>query len=356
MALLSKVKTHVISTTQTVLLRKPWMDCRRVGLRCGNSRRVTHSCLLLIAVVCLFLMSCIGPGVGIEIATFANHILPVRRTTNAGSGSIRAARSKLHQVRRAKTPLKWALAEKDYSQSQEKQHHEKEKVECGKLSAADDIGTLHDALVEDTVFFDIDETLLMPETPFIYGMPSSDSFLNRLGQCERSMLDDLSERMEEQYYTAPIGLVDPGIPSLISGLQKAGKRVFALTSRCPDDPKYERHNHVEVEVLRRSQIHFSPLGQDVQKFGNDTDVGGIFYACSSDKSQLISKVVSKGTPVALVDNTLNKLTTALDNLRVCLHGVHYTGANKLEQSDEARQDWMCRELHHLGKQCASCVI
>ena len=130
---------------------------------------------------------------------------------------------------------------------------------CGYLTrGVTSIAHLRGALTEPHIFFDIDETILMPDTPFISGMPGTDAFLQNLGSCEQKLLPHLEKGMEAAYYSAAETLVDPGLPSLIADLRGSGRRVLALTSRAHKG-KYGWHNDVVIDALVAAGVRFSPL-------------------------------------------------------------------------------------------------
>jgi len=72
------------------------------------------------------------------------------------------------------------------------------------------------------VFFDLDECIVMPATPFIDGLPGTDALMSKLSLCGDVVLSALRREMEEEYYRAPMMLVDAGLPSLISDCASAG--------------------------------------------------------------------------------------------------------------------------------------
>merc|ERR1712216_66713 len=183
------------------------------------------------------------------------------------------------------------------------------------------------------VFFDIDETIVMPHTPFIYGMPESDAFLDALGPCERRLLPELGPRMEAAYFGAPETLVDEDLPQLISDLQRSEKHVWALTARTSAADNHMWHNDIVIDYLLKTGVLFSPLPPSVAHLGNDTQVGGIFFSGGVDKGALIAQIVQH--PAILIDNTRGKLTKALAS-NGCLYGIHFTAAHAREHNDTSR--------------------
>lgn len=230
---------------------------------------------------------------------------------------------------------------------------------CGHaIAEAPKIDALRNLLNQDAamhVFFDLDETLVMPNTPFIYGMHGSDAFTNEMSSCEKEAMNQLGPRMEAAYYSAPLQLVDPGLPALIASLRKGGRSVWALTSRTLGD-KYEWHTQKVVEFLVAEGVFFAQLPSNMQDTGNDTQAGGMLFAGgeSKDKGAIIARIMPAGVASVLVDNTQHKLVTAVANQQVCLQGIHFSAADDLEQSDASRRSWVCKELGTLGIECETC--
>ncbi|CAE7706057.1 unnamed protein product [Symbiodinium sp. CCMP2592] len=207
-------------------------------------------------------------------------------------------------------------------------------------------------------FFDIDETILMPRTPFIYGMPKTDAFLKSLGHCEREALVWIGPQMEEAYYAAPLQLVVQGLPSVVRSLRQHGWHVYAATSRSTGDVPWDWHNDVVIEFLQAAGVEFSPLEDKFAHLGNATSIGGIFFVGGEhkDKGDLISQIVPHGVSAVLIDNTRRKLERALASTAtdVCLQGLHFVAAHHHEQDDVARSTWLCNELSRANVHCASC--
>ena len=226
---------------------------------------------------------------------------------------------------------------------------------CGQMHHASTLAELEEILQSlntSQIFFDLDETLLMPETPFIYGMPESDAFLARLEPCEQAALQDLRPRMEAAYYASPLRLVDPGLPRLIASLRADGKAVHGLTSRATGPVEYEWHNFVALDFLSAANIRFSDFPRGA---GNNTSIGGLKFVGgeNQNKGSFIASLARESSGAAvLVDNTLSKIEHAAQ--AACLQGVHFTAAHQIEQSASSRRDWICTQLAELGTRCPAC--
>ena len=196
------------------------------------------------------------------------------------------------------------------------------------------------------IFFDIDECLVMPATPFIDGLPGSDALNRKLDAlCGDDIRRVLRQRMVEAYYRAPLKLVDPGLPALISDVQARGVRIHGLTSRGSqrDQWEYAWHNTQVIDALARHGVRFSTLDvEHVGSHGFNTPAGGILY-CGGDPAAdkaAVMQHVTGGDPATLVDNSASKLCKATALGRACVHGVHFTAAWGREASDAERRRWI----------------
>ena len=234
---------------------------------------------------------------------------------------------------------------------------------CGQL--IDDISTvegLHELLADmhaRYAFFDLDETIIIPDTPFIYGMPGPDVFLEALSPCEKSAMSWLGSRMEAAYYAAPLKLVSKLLPSVIRDLQVQGWHVYALTSRGTGNVPYDWHARLVVDFLAAADVKFSPLQRHVAHLGNETVAGGMLFVGGelNNKADLIVQVVPTGASAVLIDNTRRKLEQALlstDPSAACLIGVHFVGAKRHEQDDASRREWLCMQLAQASVPCEGC--
>lgn len=230
---------------------------------------------------------------------------------------------------------------------------------CGGLinAAVEQLPAILEQRQVTDLYLDLDETIVLPDTPFIFGMPGTNGFIAHLDPCLSAAAATLTTRMEETYYEAPMQLVDPRLPQIIAEV-KHQMRVFALTSRHTGAASvWEAHNFQMIEFLAAAGIQFFVLPRGVA--GNETAVGGIIFAQGEkvNKGSIIKDMLrSPGQKAALVDNTLSKLESAMAVPDLCLVGNHFTAAHDLEQSDTARLRWMCKELIAMGGGCDSCGL
>ncbi len=67
-------------------------------------------------------------------------------------------------------------------------------------STADELWHVVHEQAASIVFFDLDETLVMPQTTFIYGLPRSDAYVSGLDSCMQTAFESkLGQKMEEAY-------------------------------------------------------------------------------------------------------------------------------------------------------------
>ena len=195
------------------------------------------------------------------------------------------------------------------------------------------------------VFFDVDECLVMPEAPFIDGLPGSDALVRKLTLCGEAVMSTLRARMVEAYYSAPIRMVDDDLPDLISHLRFRGVFVYGLTSR-GRTLDINWHNHRVVDALLSHRVRFSELpAEHMGRDGVNTKAGGILYAGGEhvNKAILMNRLTGGVAPATLIDNSAGKLFKATSFGRSCVHGVHFTAAWAREASDSERRRWI-REL------------
>ena len=192
------------------------------------------------------------------------------------------------------------------------------------------------------LFFDLDECMLMPATPFIDGLPGSDALTRKLVLCGDRVLTALRREMTEAYYEAPLKLVDDGFPYLISYLRARHVVVYGLTSRGTKQGPFTWHNEQISSALASHCVRFSELpAEHLGVHGANTKAGGVLYAggSGSHKAALMQRI-TRGAPSTLVDNSAGKLVKATSVSRACIHGIHFTAAWSREASDSERRQWI----------------
>lgn len=237
---------------------------------------------------------------------------------------------------------------------------------CSRIDDAVDVETLSYLVRNVThVFIDIDETLVLPKTPFIYGLPKSDAYMSHLSlTCDEETVGKLAGVMEDTYYDSPIQLVDEDFPGFIHNLQimmdKDVVKVFGLTSRGNNEPIDKARNLKLIDALQQHGIQFSRLESSFP-FASNTEVGGILWADGeySNKGRIMIEVLNadlggSGPKTAfLIDNTRRKLEAAIKTPELCLQGVHFTKSYSLEVPFSEKKDWVCQQLTRMQRSCKS---
>uniref|UniRef100_A0A0G4HR78 FCP1 homology domain-containing protein n=1 Tax=Chromera velia CCMP2878 TaxID=1169474 RepID=A0A0G4HR78_9ALVE len=214
---------------------------------------------------------------------------------------------------------------------------------------------------KDYFFFDIDETVLLPNTTFVYGLPATDRFLASLGTCEKAALPAVLPLMERAYYSSHEMLIDQDLPNVIRGLQERGHSISGLTSRCTEDAACAWHNEVVFESLDRFGVVFSDVHSNNSEWQR-----GVFFASDEDvrptdavqevsgKAKVIDNETETGQRAVLVDNTLKKLQLALAQARTCTVGIHFTAVFEMQKSQSEMTQWFCEALESLQVECPMC--
>lgn len=229
---------------------------------------------------------------------------------------------------------------------------------------------LHAASPIEVVFLDIDETLVIPATPFNYDLPRTLDFVRQFRKtCPDDKWRGIASKMEELYYDSPHMLVDPRWPQFMQGL---APHVVALTARPADDPSLG----ALVDTLQRFGIQFSTpwhIGTlpntgavtiDAEAAGGK--VGGIILANSGDKGRIILEYgdYSPVAPIsnfALVDNLLQNCLdaaqagTQASNLTGYL-SIHYTAAYDLDGAADDMEFLVAKWKGELGISPEDCPL
>ena len=228
------------------------------------------------------------------------------------------------------------------------------------------------------VFFDIDETLVMPNTTFIYGLPNTDTFLTNIKQHEylSQYYNYITTKMENEYYDSNIIVVNSNLPNLINYLRQHTQGVFGLTSRYFN---FE-HNQQLFEGMRKFGINFTRLSQtsldnlfsnknvtNCVDLRNISDIGTIIFRTNVCKNKW--KIISKFThylqnnrntdhynKAILVDNTKSKCINALEYAKLskfplCLKVFQYIEAFDKQKDLNEMQQRVCQYLDEKDLSC-----
>jgi len=187
--------------------------------------------------------------------------------------------------------------------------------------------------LNSVIFFDIDETIIIPNTSFIYGINSTDNFVLYLSKTlSPSLFNAYQTLFELSYYTAPVRLVEGQITlQTLSKLLDSGNHVHGLTARDFNG----QYTPILFEHLKNLGVEFSAVDPALKSFPNKD---GIIFANNTNKGEVMVyywKQFYKGWEgMALVDDSMSKCKGAQEVLRDAgLGGVstiyHYTAAQGL---------------------------
>jgi len=190
------------------------------------------------------------------------------------------------------------------------------------------------------VFFDVDETLVMRKTFFVYGFQQSD---NAREQLKKEFSEDkaqlILQDLEIIYSAAKPCIVDKKLVGLIRQLQREGHLVYALTS----NERNSTHMKKNREILKKTGIKFSklPLEGELYLTGaflyNERDINGMIYSGNgktSNKGLIVKEVYEtcfceshniSATNLVLIDNTFKKCTQAIEAFPE-MRTIHYVQA------------------------------
>jgi len=202
----------------------------------------------------------------------------------------------------------------------------------------------------DAVFFDIDETLVMPAAPFIYGLPRTDMFVKAFTQtCTGQTWQRISDELGRLYYSSPHFLVSPTLPSMLAKMQAAGVHVVALTSRsAAENGTSDLLGDLQRLGLSLSSAWFEgPLKPD-GAVARNTSVGAVIFGNSQNKGDIIASYVEhapgkNASSTVLVDNTHSKCKAAAEallNATFIHRSIHYTEAYNLDGQHDDMDFWM----------------
>jgi len=224
------------------------------------------------------------------------------------------------------------------------------------IISAPDLAKLEETLsmFEQTtvIFFDVDETLVLPRTaPFIYGTPSTDEFVNKwikgetANSCFSVMKKQLLGLMEKEYNDTPMELVDAGLPALLRKLKAKGHDLYAITSR----PANYVNNR---KLLSQLRILFPSWPfNNVQQLTTGEVRGEVIFTDYGDKGAVMREIVSSDGSAVLVDNSISKCWAALN---AGFDAVHFTEANN-HGTEKSMRIALCGYMRSLGHDsCAFC--
>jgi len=113
---------------------------------------------------------------------------------------------------------------------------------------------------ESYIFFDVDETLIIPKTNFVYGLSKCDEFIDAIkGQFRDNaeLLNQILRKMEELYYKSDVVLVEDQLTRDTIDILKNERncKVFGITSRGIN----EQYSELVLPHLMNFGIAFSKM-------------------------------------------------------------------------------------------------
>lgn len=221
----------------------------------------------------------------------------------------------------------------------------------------------------DAVFFDIDETIVIPAAPFIDGLPRSDAFVQQLKKnCAESAFQRIDREMERLYYESPHILVETASVEFLKGLE-VSKHVVALTAR----DYVSKYSRALLDDLSRLGIGFSDpwavgglqgtSATVVNATSKGGKVGGMIFAGGANKGEVISEYIklhqwNKAKRAVLVDNSLGNCKNAALAVPVWLGFLclHYTPAYRLGGEFDDLVYWTSTIQGSLGIRESECPV
>ena len=177
------------------------------------------------------------------------------------------------------------------------------------LRDLDSFSSLPHELQKSLIFFDIDETIFMPNTSFIYGFNKTDKFMDYLSTWEnQSLVKNISDIMESDYYNSKVFLIENNITrQTIESLMK-NNFVVASTARGMNE---EDHWLDVIPNLHANGVFFDDFAE--LNFSNYKE--GVFFVGSSKLKANQSYKVSKYFEEVLCKNE-RKLTKTFANIKL----------------------------------------
>lgn len=140
------------------------------------------------------------------------------------------------------------------------------------------------------IFLDIDETLIMPKTNFIYGTTKTENFIKGLVQkYNRNTLDIIFQKMEEHYYQSKVIPVESHQTlKFLKHLHHKNVKIFGLTARNYNSP----YTNQLLKNLKDLGIHFSQFQNPFEDY-QVIFQNGIFFANNTNKGVVIKRFLEK---------------------------------------------------------------
>lgn len=164
------------------------------------------------------------------------------------------------------------------------------------------------------VFFDVDETIIIPETQFIYGIPHSDQFIKKLKKdFSPEKVVKILKKMEEEYYQSEVNFVEEDVLNVLTDLKyKSYCEIFGVTSR----GWYDSHTQKFLKNLSNLKVGFSSSIPDYQTLKVNFH-NGILFVNHQNKGEILKEFLEKNF------KTTNQKFYFIDDLMEnCLNVYH----------------------------------
>lgn len=181
------------------------------------------------------------------------------------------------------------------------------------------------------VFFDVDETLIIPKTQFIYGIPHSELFMKKLNKnFSPQEVSQILKRMEEEYYKSKVELVEDNVMEVLNTLEmKHGCEIFGLTARGWN----EQYTTQFLKNLKDLKLEFSILIPDYHD-PNFEFKKGILFVNHQDKGDVLKKFLTKSfenqeKDIYFIDDLFENCTQVYRKFQDSpfkIHVFHYIGS------------------------------
>jgi hypothetical protein len=201
--------------------------------------------------------------------------------------------------------------------------------------------------IETTIFFDIDETLIIPDTHFIYGNPNTDKWLQNLEQSvDSDSLVKIKNLMEDRYYASPTRLVEEDTLGVFQQLIDRKSKIYGITSRYFDD------RTTDPLICRLKELGFQFSDDQVEyKDGPAVFQHGIIFAADQNKGELIHQFLKmhctyEPRSIVFIDDSFSKcidVATALADYNCTV--IHYTAT-----FDHITQEGMAEQYQEIYRQ------
>lgn len=183
------------------------------------------------------------------------------------------------------------------------------------------------------VFLDLDETIIIPKTNFIFGTKKTEKFIKDIQyKYSKTTLELIFQKMEEEYYNSSVIPVESFITlKFLKHLQNNNIKIFGLTARS----YHSVHTRKLLSNLKELGIHFSQIQSN---FEDEKVVfhNGIFFANETNKGEVIKKFFEEysdfqPSKIYFLDDQLKNckdVKETLSHFTIPFITIHYQAAER----------------------------